>query len=113
VTYIACTAIHSAAHVQDPVRSQEFMLSDAHRELLFRLTGVQGWHFEQCDGEGVFIPSGCAHQARAHVCLRGASCPFPLPVVPAQLCGLAPAIATQRSACLPFCRTGHTPAPRF
>ena len=49
---------------QDPVRSQEFMLHDCHRELLWRLTGVQAWHFEQNDGEGVFIPSGCAHQVR-------------------------------------------------
>jgi [histone H3]-dimethyl-L-lysine9 demethylase len=49
---------------QDPVRSQEFMLHDSHRELLLRLEGVQGWHFEQYNGEGIFIPSGCAHQVR-------------------------------------------------
>jgi hypothetical protein len=49
---------------EDPVRSQRFMFSESHLELLYRETGIQPWQFEQHVGEGVFIPAGCAHQAR-------------------------------------------------
>ena len=56
-------AVHLAPG-EDPVRAQQFMLHDSHRELLLRTTGVQAWHFEQHENEAVFIPSGCAHQAR-------------------------------------------------
>lgn len=40
------------------------MLQQAHREQLLEDTQVEGWHFEQYEGEVVFIPAGCPHQVR-------------------------------------------------
>jgi hypothetical protein len=43
---------------------QVCMLQEAHRAELLADTHVQGWHFEQHEGEVVFIPAGCPHQVR-------------------------------------------------
>jgi hypothetical protein len=77
----------------NPVLSQAFMLTQTHRDAFMVfvqqqqqqqqyaqpqgavLAGVQAqqqqqqqevslWHFEQFEGEAVFIPSSCAHQVR-------------------------------------------------
>ena len=49
---------------EDPVHSQQCMLSDDLRKLLWHRHRIQAWHFEQHIGEAVFIPAGCAHQVR-------------------------------------------------
>jgi dTDP-4-dehydrorhamnose 3,5-epimerase-like enzyme len=78
---------------QHPVLSQAFMLTQAHRDAFLasaqqqqqhaqqhgvvpprgraqqqqqqqQQQEVSMWHFEQFEGEAVFIPSGCAHQVR-------------------------------------------------
>jgi hypothetical protein len=40
------------------------MLQEGHRAGLLADTQVEGWHFEQYEGEVVFIPAGCPHQVR-------------------------------------------------
>jgi hypothetical protein len=43
---------------------QVCLLQEAHRAGLLADTQVEGWHFEQHEGEVVFIPAGCPHQVR-------------------------------------------------
>lgn len=43
---------------------QVFYLNDGHRAALKTEAGVEAWHFEQHQGEAVYIPAGCAHQVR-------------------------------------------------
>lgn len=54
-----------------------FYLNDKHRAALKTEYGVEAWHFEQYEGEAVFIPAGCPHQVRnlrpcIKVCSRSA-----------------------------------------
>lgn len=52
------------ATLDDVIHSQVFYLTDSHRAALRAETGVEAWHFEQHEGEAVYIPAGCAHQVR-------------------------------------------------
>lgn len=52
------------ATLDDVIHSQVFYLNDSHRASLKKETGVEAWHFEQHQGEAVYIPAGCAHQVR-------------------------------------------------
>ena len=41
---------------------QHFFLGRQHLQQLKKEYGVEPWHFEQHQGEGVFIPAGCPDQ---------------------------------------------------
>lgn len=50
--------------VGDMIFSQQFMLTQRHRNCLKEEKNVEMWHFEQYPDEVVFIPAGCPHQVR-------------------------------------------------
>ncbi len=51
---------------------QRFMLEAEHLKRLKEDTGIEPNHFEQHEGEVVFIPAGCPHQVGVYLEVPGA-----------------------------------------
>jgi len=61
-TYLQVVTCAPSNPTPDPL--QVCMQQEAHPAELLADAQVQGWHFEQHEGEVVFIPAGCPHQVR-------------------------------------------------